>query len=146
MGDAQVISYLLTPRAVRERCYKILEMGLAERCPHFKVRSGKLPAVADYVAGLTLASYPDLAIPLHSRWTHLDAGGVPRVAELTARLAEAPPDERARALIDLVVTSVLLDAGAGPDWKYHEAETGLTFARSEGLAVASFRMFMAGAF
>jgi hypothetical protein len=47
-------------------------------------------------------------------------------------------------MIDLVVVSVLLAAGAGPDWKYVEA--GRTFARSEGLAVASLRRFLAGAF
>jgi hypothetical protein len=42
--------------------------------------------------------------------------------------------------------SVLLDAGAGSEWQYHEQETGLVFRRSEGLAVASFRMFCQGAF
>src|SRR5262249_57589275 len=47
---------------------------------------------------------------------------------------------------DLGVTSVLLDAGAGPDWVYRERETGKVFGRSEGLAVASLRMFMAGFF
>jgi hypothetical protein len=40
--------------------------------------------------------------------------------------------------------SVLLDAGAGEHWRYREG--GLSFARSEGLAVASFDMFRAGAF
>ena len=40
--------------------------------------------------------------------------------------------------------SVLLDAGAGPRWSYREAETGLTFGRSEGLAVASYRWFVDG--
>jgi hypothetical protein len=39
---------------------------------------------------------------------------------------------------------VLLDAGAGPDWKY--LENGKSIDRSEGLGVASFHMFMAGAF
>jgi hypothetical protein len=42
--------------------------------------------------------------------------------------------------------SVLLDAGAGPDWKYVEPATGKTFTRSEGLAVASFHAFTAGLF
>jgi Protein of unknown function (DUF1688) len=39
---------------------------------------------------------------------------------------------------------VLLDAGAGEHWRYREG--GLSFARSEGLAVASFDMLRAGAF
>jgi hypothetical protein len=42
--------------------------------------------------------------------------------------------------------SVLLDAGAGNSWKYVEESTGQTFTRSEGLGVASFHMFLAGAF
>jgi len=42
--------------------------------------------------------------------------------------------------------SVLLDAGAGPRWRFHERESGQAFARSEGLAVASLRAFMAGRF
>jgi hypothetical protein len=41
---------------------------------------------------------------------------------------------------------VLLDAGTGPGWRYVEAETGQQHARSEGLAVASLRMFEAGFF
>ncbi|MEY4511986.1 MAG: hypothetical protein RLZZ450_4108, partial [Pseudomonadota bacterium] len=40
-------------------------------------------------------------------------------------------------LVDVVVTSVLLDAGAGAAWRYHEATTGMDIGRSEGLAVAS---------
>lgn len=52
----------------------------------------------------------------------------------------------ARARIDLVVTSVLLDAGAGKRWCFREPGTGVELSRSEGLAVASFHMFLDGAF
>ena len=48
--------------------------------------------------------------------------------------------------MDLAVVSVLLDAGAGPAWSYREPGTGETYARSEGLGVASFHMFANGAF
>jgi hypothetical protein len=41
---------------------------------------------------------------------------------------------------------VLLDAGAGAAWSFVEAESGQRYTRSEGLAVASFRAFMRGAF
>jgi hypothetical protein len=41
---------------------------------------------------------------------------------------------------------VLLDAGAGPSWKYLDPATEQVVTRSEGLAVASLRMFEAGAF
>jgi hypothetical protein len=46
----------------------------------------------------------------------------------------------------LVTVSVLLDAGAGNAWRYRETDSGLLSARSEGLAIASFEMFRAGAF
>jgi hypothetical protein len=143
--SAATIDFLRSPRAIRERCRALLELGLADRLPHFRVDAARLPAVADYVLDVTRAAYPSLDIPVHSRWGHFDVGGVARNAELEARLAPLPPAERARAKLDLVVTSVLLDAGSGPTWKYGEPGGG-TYARSEGLAVASFRMFLAGAF
>jgi hypothetical protein len=40
----------------------------------------------------------------------------------------------------------LLDAGAGPDWQYREADTGLQLGRSEGLGVASWHAFSSGLF
>ena len=55
-------------------------------------------------------------------------------------------EEIARRRMDLAVVSVLLDAGAGPAWSYREPGTGETYARSEGLGVASFHMFAKGAF
>ena len=42
--------------------------------------------------------------------------------------------------------SVLLDAGAGNVWSYEEVETGWKGGRSEGLAVASYAMFVKGYF
>ncbi|HYO57048.1 URC4/urg3 family protein [Archangium sp.] len=139
------VAYLRSPRAIRERCRALLELGVAGRLKHLRVDMERLPAVADYVLDVTRAAYPTLEIPVHSRWGHFDVGGVRRNAELDARLSLLPPAERARAKLDLVVTSVLLDAGSGPTWKYVEPGGG-TYARSEGLAVASFRMFLAGAF
>ena len=48
--------------------------------------------------------------------------------------------------VDLATVSVLLDAGAGNAWRYHDSKTGHFFTRSEGLAVASLDMFAAGLF
>jgi hypothetical protein len=48
--------------------------------------------------------------------------------------------------LDLVILSVLLDAGAGPDWRFRDGASGKVLGRSEGLGVASQRMFEAGAF
>jgi hypothetical protein len=140
------VTHLRSPRAIRERCHALLELGLADRLPHFRVDMARLPGVADFVLDVTREAYPTLDIPVHSRWGHFDVGGVQRNALLDSRLAGLTPAERARAKLDLVITSVLLDAGSGPSWKYVEPGSGGTFARSEGLAVASFHMFLAGAF
>ncbi len=64
---------------------------------------------------------------------------------LESALSGAPAAERGRTRIDLAVISVLLDAGAGGDWRYRETGTGKDFSRSEGLAVASFHLFLSGA-
>ena len=111
----------------------------------FKLNIEKLPACVDYVAKVIRDEYPSLEIPYHSRWRHFDVGGVER-AEAMFKTANLPPRDEARARYDLAVTSVLLDAGAGPAWKYMESSTGKTYSRSEGLAVASFDLFAAGKF
>src|SRR5215475_10151738 len=155
MSDvAAAIAYLRSPLAIRARCETIFDAGLAGSLRHFAIELGALPAVVDKVVEITRAAYPDLQIPVHGRINHFRAGGVDRVAELDARLtaaadlgdAAADCDARARAWIDLIVVSVLLDAGAGDAWRYVEPGTGCALARSEGLAVASLHAFEAGVF
>lgn len=136
--------YLRTPRAIRERCNAVLALGLEGKLEHFAVDLEKLEKVAAFVVDVTRDAYPDLQVPIHGRFRHFEVGGVDRIAIMRRRLEDRPPLERARAFVDLVVPSVLLDAGAGAVWKYEE--DGIVYARSEGLAVASFRMFMDGAF
>ena len=72
------------------------------------------------VATLTRSRFPDLDIPPHSRWRHFGVGDVDRTAALTARLDGGTAADSARAMIDLAVVSVLLDAGAGADWGFVE--------------------------
>ena len=135
----------MTPRAVRERCATVHRFVADGRSPHFTLDQSRLEAVAAFVADVTREAYPDLTIPYHSRWRHFSAGGVDRWTALAARL-DVDPVERARIAIDLATVSVLLDAGAGDAWRYREQTTGLSFARSEGLAVASLDMFRSGLF
>ena len=135
---------LRSAAAVRERCARVHVWVAEGRSPHFHLDETRLDAAAAYVADVTRSDYPDLVIPPHSRWRHFSAGDCDRWATLP--LAGLTAIERARAAIDLAVVSVLLDAGAGAAWRYRDAETGLMFARSEGLAVASFAMFRAGQF
>jgi hypothetical protein len=147
MSDAQgPIAFLRSPSTIRSRAKEMLELGLAGKLEHFEVRMDALPRAIDRTIAVTEARYPTLEIPYHSRWNHFRAGGVDRVADFEARIAHLPIDERARARFALAITSVLLDAGAGPDWRYREPGTGQVFARSEGLAVASYHMFIHGLF
>lgn len=142
MSDRDV-AYLLSPRAVRERAHEMLSLARSGALEHFALDESRLPEVVEAVLGVTRRAYPSLAIPYHARWRHFSVGGVDRAAVVDRRLVDR--DERARAKLELAITSVLLDAGAGDAWRFVE-EGGATFARSEGLAVASFHMFAAGAF
>jgi len=137
---------LRTTTAIRERCRQLLSRARHGESPWFIVDEGFMEAAAREVADCTRERYPRGHIPFHSRWRHFEAGGVDRKTELDRLLASLSLPERAHAMIDLTVVSVLLDAGAGPEWKYVEPATGQTFTRSEGLAVASFHAFTAGLF
>ncbi|HYJ29691.1 MAG TPA: DUF1688 family protein [Allosphingosinicella sp.] len=128
----------MTAAAVRERAHEMLELAVDGRVEGWRVDLDRLAEAADRTVAVTREAYPDLRIPFHARSRHFVAG--------LPRLPEGDPAERGRAAFDLVILSVLLDAGSGPGWRYDDAETGRTFTRSEGLAVASQRMFEAGAF
>ena len=137
---------LLSANAVRERAHKLLALGLDNRLPHFRVDLAKLDAVADLVLTVTQKAYPTGDIPFHSRWRHFVVDGADRWAGIADRGTWPDAAARARAEFDLAITSVLLDAGAGPAWRYHDAATGKQIGRSEGLALASLDMFVRGAF
>jgi hypothetical protein len=143
--DAHPAAKLLTAAAVRERCLAI--MATAERgdTRHLAWQPTRLPAAAAYVADMIRVRYPTLDVPYHSRWRHFEAGGVDRWAAVAAAVS-GDAAERARTRIDLAITSVLLDAGAGPAWRYADAVTGGILSRSEGLGVASLGLFASGAF
>jgi Protein of unknown function (DUF1688) len=140
------VAYLRSPRAIRERCEAIYELALKGRLASWSIDERRLDDIARRVERTTRATYPDLrAIPCHSRWRHFAAGGVDRVRALDDSLQALSEDERLAARFDLVVPSVLLDAGAGDLWRYRE-EGGRTYSRSEGIAVASYDLFVAGTF
>jgi hypothetical protein len=130
---------LLSAAAVRERAHRML--GLGDRLPNFRVDLAKLDETADLVIETTRAAYPDLDIPFHSRWRHFEIDGFDYWGELDQAMAWPSPEEKARAAFDLAIVSVLLDAGAGPQWQYRYPVSGETIGRSEGLALASLVMF-----
>lgn len=145
MGSSEAARSLLTAAAVRERAHEMLDIALADGVAGWRVDLDRLPATADRVAEVIRRQYPTLKVPFHARWRHFVVGG----CDLWLALAEEAywPDRRAkaRAAFDLAITSVLLDAGAGPDWRYLDEATGITSRRSEGLGVASLRLFESGA-
>jgi Protein of unknown function (DUF1688) len=145
-SDTQAAQGLLSAAAVRERAQQMLNLGLEGRLQHFNVDLSKLEACADEVVATIREAYPSLDIPFHARWRHFSAGGHDRWGAVAHGAPWTDASQMARAAFDLAIVSVLLDAGAGPQWRYEEGRTGETFVRSEGLAVASFDMFIGGAF
>jgi hypothetical protein len=140
------LAALRDPGTIRVRCAAVLHSVDANVSEHFTVDRSRLAGVVERVATLTLRRFPDLNVPIHSRWRHFEAGGVDRKPQLDALLAGRSTRDAARARFDLTVLSVLLDAGAGPAWRYKEAATGQVLQHSEGLGVASWHAFIDGAF
>ncbi len=137
---------LLSASAVRKKAQQILALAKQDELTHFRLDLARLPALAGLVAEVTRQAYPTLDVPFHARWRHFVHSGRDRWAELDAATGWANPAERARAAFDLVIVSVLLDAGAGAAWRYRDPLNGILIGRSEGLALASFDMMAAGAF
>ncbi len=144
------IAELRSTKTIRARAQGLLARARRGESAWFTINDGAMLTTATLVAKMTLARYPDLKIPYHSRWRHFEAGGIDRAGQLNLALAQSSPIEKARVQIDLALVSVLLDAGAGHDWAYREPAASLGYSneytRSEGLGVASFHAFMSGLF
>jgi len=135
------IKQLRTLEMVRERSGQIFELAKNDKTKHFSLDLSKLPATVDLVVETTRKNYPDLKVPYHSRWRHFRESDVAEMMN-SWRCDDL---EKVRRMIDLVTVSVLLDAGAGADWKYIDS-SGEEVSRSEGLAIASMDMFRDGLF
>jgi hypothetical protein len=135
---------LLTAAAVRGRAHQMLAHALDGSLEDWQVDLDRLPPTADFVARVVRDRYPRLDVPVHSRWRHLVFAGRDLWADIVASRTWSDPAAMARAAFDLVITSVLLDAGAGAGWRYRDPVTGSTAGRSEGLALASLRWFERG--
>ncbi len=133
----------LSAQAVRRHGREVFDWVEGGRSRHYRLHRERLPDAARYVADVVRERYPDLVVPFHSRWRHIEAGGIDRWAALAAQHA-LRGDEAVRSMIDLVIPSVLLDAGAGPAWSFRDAASGRTYSRSEGLGVASVALFASG--
>jgi hypothetical protein len=145
-GTEKIISELRQLKTIRARCQQIFELGCQQKLDHFSVHLDNLNAVVDAVHELMTQDYKNMAVPNHSRWRHFEAAE-PNWAE---RLEQGSGGVGAREWLkrhcDLIVVSVLLDAGAGPQWTYTDPVSNKILSRSEGLGVASLRMFERGLF
>jgi hypothetical protein len=137
---------LQSAAAIRERANRLLSLGVMGQLDHFSIDLLRLDAVIDFVVKVTRSGYADLSVPPHARWRHFEFGEVDRWGMIAG--SRDWPDRLAlgRAAVDLAFISVLLDGLAAPGWAYAEAATGETFARAEGLAIASLVMFAGGTF
>lgn len=137
---------LLSARAVRERAHRMLAIGLEDGLPNFRVHLDRMDCSVELVLETTRKAYPTLDVPFHSRWRHFVTNSDNRWAAIADQTKWPDRAARARAEFDLAIVSVLLDAGAGPSWRYHDPKTGAAIGRSEGLGLASLAMFASGAF
>jgi hypothetical protein len=139
------LDHILSPKCIREGALKVFNETKAGNT-HFAYNEVRFGSTVDFVMKTINENYPDHNIPFHSRWGHFRPGKVDRSLWLQEKIKGLDLLEQARVKWDLVIPSVLLDAGAGAAWKYYEKETNKDYDRSEGLGVASFHMFMAGSF
>ena len=135
---------LLSAAAVRRSARRVFNLALDASLEDWSVNMDRLPLTADFVAKVVRDRYPTLHPPFHARWRHFVFGGRDLWGQIAGSGFWESPAAAARAAFDLAITSVLLDAGAGAEWRYRDAATGLTAVRSEGLALASLRWFERG--
>ena len=132
---------LLSAAAVRSAAQRMLDRAAEERLGHWHLDLGLLRQIAVLVADVTRRNYLDLDIPFHWRSRHFTAGGVDRWGALSQALGDADEFEQARRDFDLVIASVLIDAGSGGKWSYFDETTNTSYTSSEGLALASFDLY-----
>lgn len=146
--ESKAVEDLFSPHSIRSNAAELYALALQGKS-QFAVDANRLPETASFVLEVIRENYPDLDIPYHSRWRHFTLPGSTQLQTYQAYQAmtsNLEPLEQARVHLDLIIPSVLLDAGAGDSWCYREQDTGLVFNRSEGLAIASLAMFTQGAF
>ncbi|ODN76668.1 hypothetical protein L202_05310 [Cryptococcus amylolentus CBS 6039] len=157
MATPELVAYLRSLDAVRNRSSQVYHLAVEGKLKHWNFDQAKLGDVADYCAKIIQRDFgTDYAsIPPHCRRNHFITPKRNRIATLLSTPGFPPPSDplaRASALTDLYLVSVLLDAGAGPDWEYIEVDEEdkekvvWKGGRSEGLAVASYNMFKDGLF
>jgi len=137
----QIKTELMQLSAIRHQCSRLYDIGVKGELAFFTVDESKIPVAVDETLKSIHSRYPKLEIPSHSRLRHFDPEHVSKLLDSW----HCDKVEKARRLVDLVTVSVLLDAGAGPTWKFI-APSGEEVRASEGLAQASWELFQDGFF
>lgn len=143
-------AYYKSLKAVREQSMRVFNHVDVGHSPNLALHLEKLPQVADLIVSLMKRDYGVAedgfvnieAIPPHSRWRHYSEEAIEGLLEGVKR----DGNEQCKVLLDLFVVSVLMDAGAGPQWSFKDPKDGKVYNRSEGLAMSVLRMFESGAF
>lgn len=141
-----ILLALRDPQTIRQQANRVLQLAQEDKLKHFGINHQQLIPTASYVIDVITAQYPKLDIPYHSRWRHFEISGIDRVKKLSEHLSDHSVAERGKIYFELIIISVLLDAGAGTVWRFKEPMTGNSYSRSEGLAVASLALYQSGAF
>ncbi|CDF90093.1 ZYBA0S06-00386g1_1 [Zygosaccharomyces bailii CLIB 213] len=149
MTASDSVQYFKSIASVRETTGSVYRLIKSQgEGNYYKLHDSKLKQVTEYLCNIIARDYGDDydSIPPHGRWQHINAGGHARMEHLLEQWnsEHVGEVEVARRLIDILVVSVLVDAGAGNKWKYKAGEE--TYTRSEGLAVASYHLFVDGEF
>lgn len=142
--ETLIIEELQRPETIRDKAHQLLSKAKHDELHHFTVDWSQMIPTASYVIEVIKANYPDLNIPYHSRWRHFEIDGCSLVDLRLEALLNLSSVERGKILYELVIISVLLDAGAGANWTYKEPVTGKLYSRSEGLALASLDLYWSG--
>ena len=140
------LAYVRSPRAIRERCQQLFDLGIKGELEHFNLHLERLDGLVNIVKAETLDHYPNLDVPYHSRWRHFNVGDLDRIAVVNEILASVPAQERCRSKLEMAIISVLLEAGAGDGWGFVDTKSGTRHKRSEGLAIASLYAYGDGVF
>lgn len=144
---SEKIAYLRSLPSIRAQCSKVFALAEAGKLDFWDLDLTKESEIVDFVCELIARDYgvDYSSIPPHGRWRHFVGG---RVDPLLSAWEKDGVDtfEIGRRMVDLMVVSVLMDAGAGNVWKFVPKDGGEGIGRSEGLAVGSLEMFEKGMF
>ena len=143
-GTKEVVSWLRQPETIRMQARRLYALALEDKLAHFKLEPAALDKAVDLVIAVTRQNYPKLDVPYHSRWRHFSVNNFDRIKAWQLTTGKLDSLEWGQRLYELVIISVLVDAGAGDKWRFHDQQTGQVLTRSEGLAIASLELYLGG--